>query len=64
MPLFEYECEKCHEKTEELVKDGSVQLKCKKCGGNLVRIYESATYQTTGKSHGCSGNCKTCGGCH
>ncbi len=64
MPLFEYECPKCKEKTEVLVKSAEAKPTCKKCGSELARVYSGKMFGSTGKKSGaCSGNCSTCGGC-
>lgn len=40
MPIYEFECEKCHERYEIMVKLGEDLTKiCVKCGGNLKKIF-------------------------
>jgi putative FmdB family regulatory protein len=34
MPIFEYACEPCQHKFELLVRNGSTEIKCPKCGGD------------------------------
>lgn len=36
MPLFDFECQKCHEQFEELVF-GSTQVRCPKCADAEVK---------------------------
>lgn len=36
MPLFDFECQKCHERFEELVF-ASTQVRCPNCGEGEVR---------------------------
>ena len=36
MPLFDFECQKCHEQFEELVF-GSTQVRCPKCAESEVK---------------------------
>ncbi len=64
MPLFEYECKKCGEKTELFVKNSATAPLCKKCGEPLSRVYSGKVYGATGqKGGGCSGDCANCSGC-
>lgn len=40
MPIYEFECEKCHEKYEIMINFGEDFPKiCVKCGGNLKKIF-------------------------
>jgi putative FmdB family regulatory protein len=40
MPIYEYECEKCHERYEIMTNLGEEPPKtCIKCGGNLKKIF-------------------------
>lgn len=43
MPLYEYICEKCHFEFEELVfnKEGSLLIKCRRCGAVAERKMSS-----------------------
>ena len=66
MPVFEYECKKCGEKTELFVKSSEVTPLCKKCGEPLSRVYSGKVYGATGQKCGkgcCSGDCSKCSGC-
>lgn len=64
MPLYEFACPKCGKTIEELVKSSETRLSCPDCGETMERVYSGKMYSCTGKkSGGCSGNCKTCGGC-
>ena len=49
MPIHEYKCSQCHTKIEVLqkAKDNPL-LKCKKCGGPLVKLISSPAIQFKG----------------
>jgi len=65
MPILQYKCTACDKKFEELVKSHTEKVVCPDCGGETVRDYSGTVYTATGKTGSkCSGNCKTCGGCH
>ena len=65
MPFLQYKCTKCGKKFDELVKSYLDEVKCPDCDGETVRDYAGDMYSATGKqSKKCSGNCKTCSGCH
>ncbi|MBW1713977.1 MAG: zinc ribbon domain-containing protein [Deltaproteobacteria bacterium] len=42
MPIYEYRCQNCNHKFEELVLSGSKEVKCPKCGQDKVRRQMSA----------------------
>ena len=66
MPLYEYTCEDCHERSEILVK-GSEQPACPECGGTQLHK-EFSTFATQGErqgsgtSHAHSPGCGCCMG--
>lgn len=65
MPLLQYKCEKCGKKFEELVRKFDEPVLCPDCGAPAARDWSGEMFSSTGKkSTKCSGNCKTCGGCH
>lgn len=65
MPLLQYKCEACGKRFDELVKSYLDEVKCPDCGGKTTRDYSGSMFSATGKpAKNCSGNCKTCGGCH
>ncbi|MDE6059131.1 MAG: zinc ribbon domain-containing protein [Clostridia bacterium] len=65
MPILQYECPKCGKKFEELVKNHEEAVECPACGAPAKREWSGCMYSATGKpAKNCSGNCKTCGGCH
>ena len=65
MPFFEYKCKKCGNVFEEYVKKYDERVKCPKCGEEAEKDYSGSVYSATGKpTKKCTGNCKTCGGCH
>lgn len=65
MPILQYVCTVCGKKFDELVKSHTDGVRCPDCGGACNRLYCGEMYSATGKpSKKCSGNCKSCGGCH
>ncbi|MBQ9480890.1 MAG: zinc ribbon domain-containing protein [Clostridia bacterium] len=61
MPIYEYECEKCGNIFDELVKDANEKVVCPRCRAAARRSYSGKVYTATGKtSGGCSGNCSAC----
>ena len=65
MPILQYVCKNCKKSFEELVKKYDDPVNCPDCGGKAERCYSGEMFSSTGKQvKKCSGNCKTCGGCH
>lgn len=49
MPIYEYECRKCHAHTEVMQKISDKPLtKCRKCGGRLDKQWSSTSFQLKG----------------
>lgn len=49
MPLYEYECRKCHAHTEVMQKMSDKPLtKCRKCGGRLEKLISASAIQFKG----------------
>lgn len=49
MPMYEYECKKCHQKTEEIQKFSDAPLTtCAACGGELFRPLQRPSFQLKG----------------
>ena len=49
MPIYEYECEKCHEHVEVLQNASDEPLKeCEKCGGKLSKVIANTTFHLYG----------------
>ena len=49
MPLYEYECEKCHRRTEKIENVNGPHLKkCPHCGGKVERLVSSSAIQFKG----------------
>lgn len=49
MPLYEYQCKTCGERTEVLQKSGDKPLgKCPKCGGPVVKLISTPAIQFKG----------------
>jgi len=64
MPLLQFVCPRCGQKSEELVKNTDSDFFCKNCGEKLVRDYTGKVYGSMGKAGGgCTSDCKNCSGC-
>jgi putative FmdB family regulatory protein len=49
VPLFEYQCRKCGQRTERIEKfDGAKLQKCPKCGGRVERLVSAPAIQFKG----------------
>jgi putative FmdB family regulatory protein len=49
MPLYEYECEACHRRTEKIQKFSDPELTvCPHCGGKLERTITAAAFSFQG----------------
>ena len=49
MPLYEYECTKCHKKTEKIEKVAGPHLrKCPHCGGKVESVLSAPAIQFKG----------------
>jgi putative FmdB family regulatory protein len=49
MPLYEYECKKCHNRVERIVKFSDPPLKkCPKCGGPVEQLISAPAVQFKG----------------
>ncbi len=49
MPLYEYECTKCGERTEAIQRHGDALLSvCPACGGALVKLLSAPAFQFKG----------------
>ncbi len=65
MPILQYKCPECGKEFEELVKKFDEEVKCPVCKAVAARCYSGKMFSATGaQQKHCSGNCKTCGGCH
>ncbi len=63
MAFLELKCEKCGHVFEELVRIGEYP-KCPVCGGETSQKYNGKVWVNSVKPSNCTGNCKTCKGCH
>jgi putative FmdB family regulatory protein len=53
MPIYEYECAKCHKVTEALLKVGEKDpRKCEHCGGKLSRLISRTSFHLKGGGWG------------
>ncbi|MBV9960452.1 MAG: zinc ribbon domain-containing protein [Acidobacteria bacterium] len=49
MPIYEYECRKCHTRSEAMQKINDKPLtKCSKCGGRLEKQWSPTSFQLKG----------------
>jgi putative FmdB family regulatory protein len=49
LPLYEYECQKCHRRTEKIEKvDGPHLKKCPHCAGKVERLVSRTSMQFKG----------------
>lgn len=64
MPLIQLKCDDCGYEDEELVGCDGKYPPCPKCGKPLRQDYNGKLTVNSVKAKACSGNCKTCGGCH
>jgi putative FmdB family regulatory protein len=49
LPLYEYECQKCHKRTEKIEKvDGPHLKKCPHCAGKVERLVSRTSMQFKG----------------
>jgi len=72
MPLFEFQCKKCGNEFEELVKNSEEKVQCPKCSSNQVSKKMSVfahksgeKFRSTATSSSCAScsasSCSTCG---
>ena len=62
MPIYEYECTKCGNRVEALIRnEKDVPAKCAKCGGKLRKALSSFSVSTAvAPKHEPSAKCSTC----
>ncbi|MBF0516532.1 MAG: zinc ribbon domain-containing protein [Nitrospirae bacterium] len=63
MPIFEYNCNKCHCDFEMIVSSKTV-VECEKCGSKDVKKKMSVFGTSGTDKHVHSGGGSSCGGCH
>jgi len=70
MPIFEYDCQKCNENFEKLVRNSMKQVICPNCSSDevekrLSKFAVSGVSAPSGSSGGCN-SCSShnCGSCH
>ena len=62
MPLFEYECRKCHTRFEKLIFDRSETVSCRSCGSEEITQLLS-TFAVSGISDRPAPEPGPCGAC-
>jgi putative FmdB family regulatory protein len=64
MPIFEYECQACNNKFEELVSSATTAIACPRCNSTDTRKQLSMFAASTGSSAGSMPSCASsgCGG--
>lgn len=62
MPVYEYECQKCHREFEELVFSHDPEVCCPSCASAEVKRLLSVTAFKTSKGFASTGSA-SCGGC-
>ncbi len=48
MPVYEFECEKCGEITEDLVRMGTSRIDCPRCKGKAHKILSTCSFELKG----------------
>lgn len=61
MPIYEYKCNDCGSKFEELVFSDSMNVACEKCGSENAEKLLSG-FATSGNALGSTGSCGGSGG--
>lgn len=64
MPLYEFRCNKCRKKFEELVLSRDARVECPKCkAADVVRLMSAFSVKTPGSSKKAPSSGKSCAGC-
>ncbi|UCD93889.1 MAG: zinc ribbon domain-containing protein [Candidatus Zixiibacteriota bacterium] len=58
MPLYEFNCQECNEKFEELVSSSEAAIKCPKCGSDKTLKLFSTFASNALKAASACGDCK------
>lgn len=65
MAVFEYKCDACGKVFDEYVRRSDDEVLCPVCGKKARKNLSGKMWTATGRTCGyCTGDCKTCGGCH
>lgn len=63
MPLYEYECEKCHKRVERIEKFSGPHLRtCPSCGGRVTQLISAPAIQFKGSGWYVTDYAKSSGG--
>ncbi len=64
MPIYEFRCNGCGKKFEELVLSSSEKIKCPKCRkARVTRLMSAFSFNKGGAAQGQSSSGKSCAGC-
>ncbi len=64
MPMYEYRCNKCDKKFEDLVLSRDARVECPKCAATDVdRLMSACNFKSTGSSKKAPSSGKSCAGC-
>lgn len=65
MPIYEFECERCHSEFEELVQTSSESVPCPQCGSSEVaRVLSRFAFKSGDTFRSSSSKGDGCSGCH
>ncbi|HBG15183.1 MAG TPA: hypothetical protein DDW93_00255 [Firmicutes bacterium] len=64
MPIYEFSCQQCKNKFEELCQQGTKQISCPKCGSKeTVRLFSTFGFAVSGNACTTATASSGCGGC-
>ena len=64
MPMYEFRCNKCRKKFEELVLSREARVQCPKCKKtDVTRLMSAFSVKSGGSSSGAAASGKSCAGC-
>ena len=49
MPMYEYECPKCHLTKEEIVRNADEEVQCPECGELMKRMVAKSNFALKGR---------------
>ena len=64
MPMYEFRCNTCRKKFEELVLNREARVQCPKCKKtDVTRLMSAFSVKSAGSSKGAASSGKSCSGC-